>query len=91
MPKYRRKPTEIEAVHWTATREAYLDIKDLGVSVTVNVNWGRYSGMKILAGKNQAQGWVEVPVGHWIAKASDDDFYPIDPEVFAATYEVVED
>lgn len=32
-----------------------------------------------------------VPVGHWVAKPADDHFYPIDPDVFAATYEPVDD
>jgi hypothetical protein len=43
----------------------------------------------ILAGKDGAQGWVPVPLGHWIVRSAGDftDHWPVDPDYFAAKYE----
>lgn len=85
--RYRRKPTEIEAVRWDGTDPARDAIEAMGAAF----GWlgeGRLG--KLIAGKGQAQGEVDVPIGHWVAKAAADDFYPIDPGVFAVLYEAVE-
>lgn len=84
MSNYRRKPTEITAVQWDGSKGALADIDDMGADFTRPY---RDDPAMLLAGKGGAQGWVNVPVGHWVAKAGPDDFYPIAPEVFAATYE----
>ena len=80
--RYRRRLTEIDAVQWDGSDRALDNIRAMGATLR---RMPRV--LHLLAGKGGAQGDVIVPVGHWIAKAADDDFYPIDPEVFAATYE----
>jgi hypothetical protein len=86
MTKYRRKPTEIEAVQWDGSVNAGRSIVLMGAEF----NHANGIDARLLAGVAGAQGAVNVPVGHWIAKA-DDHFYPIDPEIFAQIYEAVDD
>lgn len=88
MTKYRRRPTVIEAVQRDGTYQSTRDIRALGADVRVPPDLEK--PLRLRAGKGGAQGWVDVPLGHWIAKAAEDDFYPIDPDVFAATYEAAE-
>lgn len=86
--RYRRKSTEITAVQWDG--EADGDAVERIIAMGVEVDFVDFSRtLRIKAGKRGAQGWVDVPEGHWVARAADDDFYPIDPDVFAATYEAV--
>ena len=87
--RYRRKPTEIEAVQWDGTAKNDRAIWAMGADFAVPFHV--YQPAHLLAGKGGSQGMVDVPLGHWVAKAADDDFYPIDPDVFDATYEPIED
>jgi len=45
--------------------------------------------VKILAGQDGAQGWVPVPLGHWVVRKPGDltDHWPVDPIYFAGKYE----
>ena len=83
--RYRRRSTYIQAVQWDDKASSHRAILELGAEF--EVPFVRGAPARMLAGKSGAQGWVDVPVGHWVAKASADDFYPIDPDVFAETYE----
>lgn len=88
---YRKRPTEIEAVRFTGD-----NVEDIGQWV------GIFDGISLFlsAGHDMAgtahdqpvlyvaanDGWLNVTVGTWIAKDSK-GFYPIDPQVFATSYE----
>jgi hypothetical protein len=50
------------------------------------------AGCQLLAGKNGAQGLVEVPRGHWIVRAEgdDSDYWPVEDSYFRAKYREVE-
>lgn len=87
MPKFIRNPSEIEAEQWLGNLESLDRIQKMGaVFVT------QWQGMQLVGeaqlwtGVGGAQGLTTVPVGHWIAKAAVDDYYPIEPGVFQATY-----
>lgn len=86
---YRSKPTEIEAVQWTGRNGNDLR-RFVGANVT-RVKPGDHD-LLLLAGKDGSQGWVPVPVGHWIVRRPGDltDHWPVDPDYFAAKYEPVE-
>lgn len=47
--------------------------------------------LTLLAGKYGAQGWVVVPLGHWIVRKPGDasDYWPVADDYFAAKYEPV--
>ena len=88
---YRSKPQEVEAVQWDG-----VNIDPL-FEFNAPVIFGTYAEpadiwCELQAGKDGAQGWVPVPVGHWIVRQPGDftDHWPVDPDYFAAKYEQVE-
>ena len=85
---YRSKPQEVEAVQWLGTNI----IEVWGFVPRGIVKNSEEYGLGLHAGKDGAQGWVPVPVGHWIVRRPGDltDHWPVDPDYFAAKYEPVE-
>jgi hypothetical protein len=83
---YRSKPSEIEAIQWTG--DNYLDVVAFGGSYSTRHG----VALHLLAGKDGAQEYVPVPVGHWIVRSVDDwtDHWPVDPDYFANKYEPVD-
>lgn len=87
--RYVSKPTEVEAVQWTGE-----NLNAVRVFASDRV---RHHGMKwsqpleLLAGVDGAQGWVPVPIGHFIVSNVDDrsDIWPVAPDVFERKYQLV--
>lgn len=48
-----------------------------------------YSSIRIMAGKDGAQGWVPVPLGHWVVRSPGDltDHWPVEDDYFSAKYQ----
>lgn len=48
-----------------------------------------YATILIQAGVYGAQGWVKVPLGHWVVRSVGDltDHWPVDPDYFTRKYE----
>jgi len=89
MGRYRSKPQEIEAVQWTG--DNLDELETFGVQFRYGPDAPELvDPLKIKAGKDGAQGWVPVPVGHWVVRAPGDltDHWPVDPDYFAAKYEL---
>lgn len=84
---YRSKPSLIEAVQWTGRNDNEMVSAFAGKVRIVDSAGG--GGLMLAAGKDSAQGWVPVPVGHWIVCNPGDhsDLWPVDPDYFAAKYE----
>lgn len=83
--RYRSRPQEVEAIQWRCLLAQVADIKAFAPGkVRVHGN-----DLELLAGKDGAQDWVPVPVGHWLVHApgDDSDVWPVDPDYFAAKYE----
>lgn len=83
MPKFRKKPVVIEAWQWDGVatsdqRPAWLR----GVRVDHNEQT-----MAI----NTLEGTMIATVGDWIIKGVKGEIYPCKPDIFAATYEAVEE
>lgn len=86
MSLYRSKPSIIEAVHWTG--DNYDEVRAaLGAKVHTDID----RNLMLHAGKDGAQKWVPVPVGHWLVHQPDDltDIWPVEADYFAAKYEDV--
>lgn len=88
MTLYRSKPTEIEAVQWTG--DNLEEIEAFGVKFRYSVEWEH--PLKILAGKDGAQGYVPVPIDHWVVRQPGDlsDHWPVEPPYFAKKYDPVD-
>lgn len=86
--RYRSKPSEVEATQWTGDNEEEIHLFMQGGVATHYFELGG-DKLFILAGKDGAQNYVPVPVGHWIVRNPGDlsDHWPVDPEYFAKKYE----
>jgi hypothetical protein len=95
--KYRKKPVVIEAVQWTGgnLREiiTFIDGPPITRTAHAGMMWEQYEelvrrdGLKIFT----LEGKMNAAVGDWIIKGVQGEFYPCKPDIFAATYEPVED
>lgn len=89
MSLYVSKPSTIEAVQWTDFNFMEL-VAFAGEKVRIS-NFERPDAptLMLLAGKDGAQEWVPVPVGHWLVCQPGDqsDIWPVDPDYFANKYE----
>jgi hypothetical protein len=96
MPRYRKKPVEIEAARWTGNEN---DLED----VLVLVDWQALPTddvhVKAGIGYVPAHGTLDIPTlegvmtaqpGDWIVKGVQGELYPVKPDIFEATYEPAE-
>ena len=96
MPKFRKKPVEVEAIQWTGENLfeviSFTDSKpDLSNGETAG-RWEFYcdlvakDGFKI----KTLEGYMSATIGDWIIRGVAGEFYPCKPDIFEATYEPVE-
>lgn len=88
--KFRKKPVVIEAVQFMGTPGSAVEVFD-----TFNIPGGKFvprAGIRF--------GHMEIPTlegmmmaseGDWIIRGVKGEFYPCKPDIFAATYEPVEE
>lgn len=85
---YRSKPQEVEAVQWTGENGREL-IAAFDGKVTVETRGDGEYFCLLLAGKDGAQQWVPVPIGHWLVHQPGDlsDIWPVEDGYFQVKYE----
>lgn len=90
--KFRKKPVVIEAVQWTGDNlEEVIAFSGLHPSA-YKWTWEEYvqyvkqHGLKIFT----LEGRMDASIGDWIIKGVNGEFYPCKPDIFEATYELVE-
>lgn len=84
MPRYRKKPVEIEAVQLTydtLNEAANFVASDQFAGGGADSERGVYVDIRTLEGVMRAS------EGDWIIKGVKGEFYPCKPDIFAATYE----
>lgn len=87
MPKYRKKPVEIEAIQWTGKDGSAAAISDMiGESITWSID---YSVKPPVIKIPTLEGTMAASVGDYIIKGVKGEFYPCKPDIFLATYEAV--
>ena len=79
MPRFRKKPVEIDALLWTGDNVAELTAFLNGKG---KFEWG---GIRIAT----LEGIMTASVGDWIIRGVKGEFYPCKPDIFVATYEPV--
>jgi hypothetical protein len=87
--RYRSRPQEVEAIQWTGTNnQEIIDAFDGKACIETRDRVEYFC--TLLAGKDGAQEWVPVPVGHWLVHLPGDisDVWPVDGAYFQAKYEV---
>lgn len=92
MARYRKKPVVIEAVQWDGSTEALLQIKEWlrqtrqGYSTRADyIKPGVPCVIVTLEGDMTAR------KGDWIIRGVKGELYPCRPDIFLATYELVEE
>lgn len=79
--KFRKKPVVINAVQWTGNNLAEV-ANFVGERIT---SYERITGLGI----HTLEGDMHASVGDWIIQGVQGEFYPCKPDIFEATYEVV--
>ena len=90
--KYRKKPIIIDAIQWNGGQwQCLVDF--------CGHKWRRVDAVdkdcndpELVDLWNTAEKqWLHLPVGHWIIRGISGELYPCAPDIFAATYEPVQD
>lgn len=97
--KFRKKPVVIDALQWTGSNLAELKefTGDRFRTVESQIAPGEYPSRQQVADDITGQvldvlhdTWVGVKTGQWVIRGVQGEYYPIDPEVLASTYDRVE-
>lgn len=85
MPRYRKKPVEIEAMQFLGDYESVTAIhKWAGKTLLV---WFMHSNKMNIP---TLEGDMTANVGDWIIRGINGEYYPCKPDIFEKTYEPVE-
>lgn len=87
MPKFRKKPVEIEAVRFTGINERLHSELDRFVGAKLEVR--EYKNALCLVIPTLEGEHIATP-GDWIIKGIKGECYPCKPDIFTETYEPVE-
>ena len=93
MPRFRKRPVEVEAVQWNGTNHA--EIADFLGGDIFDSTWDweftempnpKYHAVRL----DTLEGSMLARVGDWIIKGVQGEHYPCKPDIFAATYDEIE-
>jgi hypothetical protein len=82
MPKFRKKPVEIEAVQWDGNMTTVEPLLAGSICEAASQNLGSPE-LYITT----LEGEMRADVGDWIIKGVKGELYPCKPDIFAATYD----
>lgn len=87
--RYRKKPIVIEAIQWLGWNWGevckFIPVPSVAVGAMDQVN-------NLMLVKIQTkEGTMSAQPGDYIIKGIQNEYYPVKPDIFEATYEVVED
>lgn len=87
--KYRKKPVIIEAIQFEDNSDRIIEIHEFMGGDTIRVNYEDKDNpyLKI----ETLEGIMKAPVGDYIIKGVNGEFYPCKPDIFEKTYERVID
>lgn len=89
MPKFRKKPVEIDAVQFTGGNSVQVAqfITDGGGAFRAETH--PRNGAQDVFYIHTLEGELRAVDGDWIIRGVQGEFYPCKPDIFAATYEPV--
>lgn len=82
MPRFRKKPVEVEAIQFDGGEDSWREITDWANEVWFRVQ----GGLEIIT----LEGRMLAAPGDWVIRGVAGEFYPCKPDIFEATYEAVE-
>lgn len=98
MPKFKKKPVEIEAIRWSGEETQIPEVFDFFGEELAALPSGDMVGHPGL-GYMPAFGTLDIPTlegtmtaspGDWIIKGVEGEFYPIKNKIFQQTYEQID-
>ena len=87
MPKFRKKPVEIEAWLWDESKTTFAEIGCLSMS---SEGHSRHPDLLKNLRIETLEGTMSVNKGDYIIKGIAGEFYPCKPEIFEQSYEAAE-
>lgn len=92
MPKFRKKPVVIEAIQWNGDAHSTLMIEQfVGQSLSLKENPNGTVADRYFLMIPTLESPHEANAGDWIIKGVKGEFYPCKPDIFEATYDLVEE
>ena len=89
MPKYRKKPVVVEAVKYAKPYKKVRDWFDShGFGLYRTLYDGQQEGGVII---QTLEGEMRADIGDYIIRGVQGEFYPCKPDIFEATYELVQE
>jgi hypothetical protein len=85
--RFRKKPVVIDAWLWDGTFGTYERIRQECFTYVTHSETPLHGTLAI----ETREGTMRADVGDWIIRGVAGEFYPCKPDIFAATYEPVED
>lgn len=82
MPKFRKKPVEIEAELYDGTATSVEKVMSMGGTRGIN---NSPEGLYIVT----LEGTMRADKGDWVIKGVKGELYPCKPDIFSATYDEV--
>ena len=92
--KYRKKPVVIEAIQWNGDNlKEVMEFIDSEFKYESNTRYitNKFNYINSVLTINTLEGDMEASKGDYIIKGIKGEFYPCKPDIFQATYEVVEE
>lgn len=83
MAQYRKKPVVVDAVHWVGGVDSLGEVCEF-MQCTVT-NDPILETIRI----STLEGTMTASKGDWIIRGVRGEFYPVKPDIFASTYELV--
>jgi hypothetical protein len=90
MPKFRKKPVEVEAIQSTGTPESNRGIIDWTRGSETSAYMDEHTQRGHCLSINTLEGAMWVDKGDWIIKGVNGEFYPCKPDIFEKTYEAAD-
>jgi hypothetical protein len=88
MPKFRKKPIVIEALQFAGGIDSAREIQDWAKKYELYIVWFvNYDSLSI----DTLEGTMSAEPGDWVIRGVKDEFYSCKPDIFEATYELVDE
>ena len=92
MSKYRKKPVVVEAMQFTGSSTSVNLVESwMSSGVEPSPSFMSTQDLGRVINIETLEGIMEATMGDWIIKGVNGEFYPCKPDIFAATYERVEE
>lgn len=86
MPRYRKRPLEVEAIQWDGSKEI-ADVLHTWSNEKAKLNFLKEDPSVMALFIDTPEGVMRADRGDWIIKGVKGEVYPCKPDVFDMTYE----